>query len=162
MNIPDTDGRHCGQWFGLLSFSLVCLHVFLPLFLGAIIYVLFRSESLLMFNWFHLLGVDEIIRSLRIQAAPYRNCIPEFILFSIPDGVWVYSITVLMGALWHNTSLSVRFFWVSIGPILGIGGELGQILGFVPGTFDYNDLLICFSAIVGALILVERKEVQEE
>lgn len=162
MNMSHTDDAHNSEWFGFVSFPLLCQHVFLPLFLGGFVYILFRSESLLMFKWFHLLGADELIHGWRIQAAQYRNSIPEFILFSIPDGVWVYSLTVFMGALWHNASLPARFFWVSIGPLLGIGGELGQILGFVPGTFDYNDLFICFSATLGALLLIQIKEVKDK
>jgi hypothetical protein len=155
----DSDKKHCVKWFGFLSVKLLSLHVFLPLFLGGFIYILFRSESLLMFKWFNLLSVDGLIHHLRIQVVPYRHFVPEFIIFSFPDGIWLYSLTVVMGGLWHNASISTRLFWISIGPILGIGGEFGQIFGFVPGTFDYNDLLVCFSATLGALVLIKKKEV---
>jgi hypothetical protein len=157
MNTVDSDNTYREDWSGFVSFPLVFYHVFLPLLLGGFIYILFRSESLLMFKWYHALGTDDLIRDLRIQATPYRHFVPEFILFSFPDGVWVYSLTVVMGGLWHNTSFFSRFFWVSIGPLIGIGSEMGQLLGLVPGTFSYSDLLSCFSATLGALILIKIK-----
>jgi hypothetical protein len=158
MNTANSDANYGIRWSGLLSARLVCLHIFLPLFLGGFIYILFRSESLLMFKWFHFLGADSLIHNLRIQAAQHTRSTPEFILFSLPDGVWVYSLTFLMGSLWRSASLFARLFWVSIGPVLGMGGELGQLFGFVPGTFDYKDLLICLFATLGALTLTQIKE----
>jgi len=34
----------------------------------------------------------------------------------------------------------IRYFWITLVLILAIGSEIGQGIGFIPGTFDYMDL----------------------
>lgn len=46
-----------------------------------------------------------------------------------------------------------RRMWVCVGGVLGAGGEIGQAVGIVPGTFDLMDLVLCvMAAVVAALV----------
>jgi hypothetical protein len=57
-----------------------------------------------------------------------------------------------MVPVWYKgRSRVAASMWILGGVILGFGGELGQLLGWVPGTFDVIDLLFY---IVGFLLAV--------
>jgi hypothetical protein len=55
--------------------------------------------------------------------------------------VWVFASTAFFTRLWHDGPWYLRAFWISLGPALAMGGELGQALGVVPGTYDPADLV---------------------
>ncbi|PIF30804.1 hypothetical protein CLU81_1254 [Flavobacterium sp. 9] len=115
---------------------------FITLFCGSIIYVLFRSSSLRMFLWFEKLGVLNFIQTIRNFTIDYKNNFPSFILFSFPDGLWLFSYVSVVLYLWKNEIRYENVFWILIVPIIAIMSELGQILKIVPGTFDIIDLLM--------------------
>ena len=125
----------------------------LPILVGGLIYLLFRSTELLMFRWVEALGLDEALHQSRAQVATLDIELSEFTLFCLPDGVWVFACTAFFARLWHDGPLWMRVFWIGLGPVLAIGGELGQIIGFVPGTFDLLDMLAYGLATVGALAI---------
>ena len=60
-----------------------------------------------------------------------------------------------MFKIWKNGSLISRLFWCSIGPIIGVWGEIGQYFSIVAGTFDIADLLINVIASLLAFYLVK-------
>jgi hypothetical protein len=110
------------------------LHVVLTMFVGGVIYILFRSNNLLMFRWFEFLKIDKFVYFLREYTFSYRKYIPESILFSLPDCLWVYSFTMFLSFYFKN-------IFIIIIPCTGsILTEIGQ-LWFVPGTFDIMDVL---------------------
>jgi hypothetical protein len=118
------------------------IHVFGPLFVGAWIYVSWRSPNLLVFDWLYALNIDPTpIRTNRE--------IPHFIEYCLPDGCWVYAGTSWMLLIWRRISL-----WVYLYLALGVGGELGQLMGIVPGTFEMLDIVACvFGFLVPLLVL---------
>jgi hypothetical protein len=134
-----------------LGFVLLCC--VLPVFVGGMIYLAFRDTSLLMFRWAGWLALDGAIEAMRSHTLPYRPGIPDWVLFSVPDGVWVFACTAFFARLWHDGHWAFRLFWIGLGPALAIGGELGQLpfVGLVPGTFDTADLLFYVIAAMGAL-----------
>ena len=130
--------------------------VLLPIVIGGLIYLLFRTDSLLMFSWAAQLSLLDLIEQGRAAAAPLLPHVPSVVLFSVPDGVWVFSATAFFARLWHDGPLWMRVGWIGIAPAMAIGGELGQIVGLVPGTFDVLDLLAYAIATVGALWVAQR------
>ena len=132
------------------------LAVVLPIVIGGLIYLLFRTDSLLMFAWVEQLSLTTLIDRGRAAAAPLRPHLPAFVLFSVPDGVWVFSATAFFARLWHDGPLWMRAGWIGITPAMAIGGELGQIIGVVPGTFDVLDMLAYIIATGGALWIAQR------
>lgn len=140
------------------SLGYVLLYCALPILVGGLIYLAFRDDSLLMFRWAGWVGLDGLIEAGRGYSLPYRPFIPDWILFSVPDGVWVFASTAFFARLWHDGHWALRVVWIGMGPVLAIGGELGQHawLGLVPGTFDPADLLFYVVSAVAALWFAQR------
>jgi len=126
------------------------VNIVLPIIIGGFIYVAWRKETLLMFSWLRYLGLEVIVLHFRIYMNQFHGQVPKFILYCLPDGLWVYSLTFFMGWLWKDGSKRALIFWLGIGPVLGIGGELGQLFGLVQGHFDFLDLFACSVAALSA------------
>ncbi|MFS8085722.1 MAG: hypothetical protein ACMG6H_08845 [Acidobacteriota bacterium] len=134
------------------------IHVLLPLAAGGFVYICWRDPNLLMFKWFGALGLEPSIESLRLATSGGRTAVPHWLIYSLPDGLWVYALTALMIILWRGTdSLPTKVFWLSAGLLLGAGSELGQLAGVLPGAFDTIDLLVCLLAPAAALFFTSRK-----
>jgi hypothetical protein len=115
-------------------------------------YVCLRDTNLRMFQWFDLIGAGSLINHLRFTAAPLQNTIPFWIQFSLPNALWVYSLTGFMSLVWSETNSRSKPFWLWVGLLLGAGTELGQALNIVPGSFDMIDLTLCAIATPLALL----------
>jgi len=134
------------------------LHVSLPIVFGGLIYVCWRDPNLLMFKWFHAVGLESLILQLRLATSPTKAALPFWFIYSLPDGLWVYALTAFMILLWRDVrSLPIKMFWLSLGLLLGAGSELGQLVGIVPGVFDKAVLAVCVIALVAAFLLTSRK-----
>jgi hypothetical protein len=128
--------RNTGQ------FKWMILHVTFPLIVGGLIYICWRSQSMLMFSWFDALGFSDEVSTLRAATIDHKENFPDWFIFSVPDGAWVWSMTSCFTYLWKRVSSYESFFWICLPLILGLGGEFGQLIGFVPGTFDKMDILV--------------------
>ena len=134
------------------------MHVVAPMLIGVFIYVLFRDKNLLIFTWFQVLGLDDYINYLRINI-PLNNHFPKWLIYSLPDGIWIYSLTSLMLINWYSSLNKVKYFWIMIGPLIGLSLEFGQLIHIIPGTYDTNDFIIClFSSFIPFLFLNHNKE----
>ena len=135
-----------------------CTDVGAPLMVGGLIYLLWRAESLVMFQWVDALGGTEVLRACRAWASPVRSFIPEWVAYSIPDAMWVYACTAHFGVIWRGVSGWYSRVWRWLGWVLAFGGELGQGLGLVPGTFDWMDLLLVSVAAACAALRLRGRE----
>ena len=123
------------------------------LLIGSYLYLKFRSETLLMFKWAKNLGLDFIVSSIRGTFESLNSDRMKYIIFSAPYGLWVISFCCFIGAIWHKDSSLSAIILRLIVPVIAVSSELLQFVGFLPGTFDINDLLVLiFSAIVGLTI----------
>jgi len=132
--------------------QLIFGHV-LTLFIGGLIYILFRSVSLKMFKWFEIIGLSNIANELRNYTAEYLDEIPNWILFSLPDGLWVFSYVSLLLLVWQNSLSENSLFWILIIPFLALGSEGGQLIGVIPGTFDGYDLLFYSIGMIAPFVI---------
>jgi hypothetical protein len=123
------------------------LHVFVPLFLGGAVYVLFRPRSLLMFDWFDAVGLGAAIDGARALASGLA--VPDVILFSLPNALWLYAFAFVIRRLWPS---GIGALWVVAPVLLGVGAELGQLVGLVPGTFDILDFSTSVVAVALAFV----------
>ena len=82
--------------------------VLLPLLTGSFIYILFRVETLKMFSWFIKLGIQEEIELLRITFSFIR--LPYWILFVLPDGLWLFSFISFQQLVWNLIINRVKVF----------------------------------------------------
>jgi hypothetical protein len=133
--------------FGARFFAV---HVMGSLLVGGGIYLAFRTEGLLMFDWAHAVGLLPGLSALRSYTLPYAQNLPEWLLYSVPDGAWVYSSTAFFGRMWRGGPRLPRLAWTWWAAVVAIGSELAQHPWFewVPGTFDAVDVL-CY-AVAGA------------
>ena len=67
------------------------LLVFLPLLLGVIIYLLYRSKNLFYYNFIHFLNINGYVLFAREVATLYRKLFPTWVIYSLPDGLWLFS-----------------------------------------------------------------------
>ena len=118
--------------------------------IGGMIYLLWRSDDMLMFKCADAVGLSGLIYSARGMFGSYSEWVPNIILFSLPDAVWVYSGTAFFSRLWESGPRLPHLFWSLIFVVLAVGGELGQIINIVPGTFDWIDLWMCVLAFAAS------------
>ena len=132
------------------------LKIFVGLFfllIGSYLYLKFRSETLLMFKWAKNLGLDFIVSSIRGSFESLNSDRMKYIIFSAPYGLWVISFCCFIGAIWHKDSSVSAIIWRLFVPVIAISSEILQFVGFLPGTYDINDLLVLFvSTIIGLII----------
>lgn len=131
------------------------LHIVLPIFIGSMIYILFREKTLLMFDWFSYLKLDFIIDFLRNNFYGYRTCIPKSVLFSLPDALWVYSFTMFLSIYFKNKILLSAIF---IGSVIT---EISQ-LWFVVGTFDIYDVIYMLALYLVAMYFIKKFEEEKK
>ena len=126
---------------------------FIFLFIGSYLYLKFRSETLLMFKWAENLGLDFIVSSIRRSFEGLNLYKMNYFVFSAPYGLWVISFCCFIGAIWHKDSSVSAIIWRLFVPVIAISSEILQFVGFLPGTYDINDLLVLFvSTIIGLII----------
>lgn len=113
--------------------------VVLPIAIGAIVYLLFRSPQLLVFRWIDALGLLDETMVIRHYLDFMR--LPDAFLYSLPDGLWVYAVTNSMLLIWGGRPPA---YWLFAGLSLAVGGEVGQALSFVPGTYEHLDIIAYF------------------
>ena len=123
---------------GLLSISL-----------GGSIYLFFRSEKLPMFEWVKAMGIYDLISSMRIE-----NCDGGWLIYSLPDGLWLFSYILIMAALWSFDEKRTMLYSVPL-VIIAIGSESLQYFHLISGTFDVIDLLCYIGANVFGFVYVK-------
>lgn len=118
------------------SFGKFLIHVIFPIVVGTCIYIGWRSPSLFVFAW-----IDAIGANLLVVRPDFP--IPEWALYSLPDGCWVYATTSWMLIIWHRIGP-----WAFTGVTLAVGGEIGQLVGVVPGTYEHLDMIFCIGGFL--------------
>lgn len=126
-----------------ISFSL--------LLIGGAIYLGYRSGNLVMFQLLNKFGFSDFLNSFRDIGANYS--IYDWIKYSMPDGLWLFSYMFLIDTIWDNHKCVSYYIFLWILPVIAIISELLQFIMIVPGTFDIMDLSCYLMAIIIFLIL---------
>jgi hypothetical protein len=111
----------------------------MPVATGTLIYLLFRPVNLTVFHWAETVGLYSFILKAR-HFFIIGNYMPEWIRFSLPNGLWAYSFMFFISFIWGGTKSYGKIFFVSLVVALSVGSELGQLLNLIPGTFCLNDV----------------------
>ncbi len=101
-----------------------------------------------MFNWFKKLGVYNEIKIIRNNNGVKSIKIPEWIIYSLPDALWLISLNFIILIFWKFKINKHSIIWIIINTIIGLYSEIGQYLKIIPGTFDKIDLLLLIIAII--------------
>lgn len=118
-------------------------------FVGGMIYLMFRDESLVMFRWCEELHIKGYIDSLRIPCT-----LPQWVVYSLPDGLWLCSYVLFISVVW-NFDLKHGWPYIFSLPTIAIASELAQAFGWVRGTFDWVDLLCYVIGLYSGYIVVK-------
>lgn len=119
-----------------LVFSLICL------FFGLLIYANLRGENLILHSIMKNLGLFEILQIPASWLDSYD--FPDWLIFALPDGLWMLSLVLVIGAIWHFKWNKTAIFWYSTALSFGLLYELFQNTQFVPGTFNWTDMVFIF------------------
>ena len=124
----------------------------IALLLGGLIYIFWRSETLMMFAWLEYLGLEKFIRSMR--DITLELSLPNWVLFSLPNALWLFSGLLLFDFIWGSEASVSKLFWFSIFWMIAICTEMSQALRLIPGTFDWQDMTFIILAGFFALLLI--------
>ncbi|MBR0166990.1 MAG: hypothetical protein IJQ13_08965 [Prevotella sp.] len=107
--------------------------------IGGCIYLMQRTTGILIFRIIDFLGLSDVIAGLRTSVVQ----MPEFVVFSLPGGLWSASYLLLADALLCHQSSVMRLSWGALIPMIGLVSELLQAAGLCPGTADWQDA-VCY------------------
>lgn len=129
------------------------LHVAVPLVLGVLVYVAWRSTEVTLVRWFP----SSIVSALRALAAHVP--LPAFVVGTAPDLAWGWSFGAMMGIVWAGRPMSRRKIgWLGAGALVAAYAEIGQLWQLPPGRFDLVDLAaIVLGYAIGAALTSRSK-----
>ena len=111
-------------------------HVVVPLVLGVLVYVGWRSTEVTLVGWVP----SSIVTALRGFAAHVP--LPSIVVGTAPDVAWGWSFGAMMGIVWNGRPWSRRKIgWLCAGALVAAYAEIGQLWQLPPGRFDVVDLL---------------------
>ena len=117
-------------------------------FVASALYILFRPTTLLMFHWIKALGLMDSVQLMRASVISLENLLPGWFIYSLPFGLWILAYLVFIEGIWANTQSQKRLLWLWCVPGIAISAEFLQINQIIPGSFDWEDLIIIISAII--------------
>ena len=86
---------------------------------------------------------NKLLGNLFTPIASPNTFLQRILVFSLPDGLWAMSYTMLIFHLRNDKTLKT-LIWSIIIPIIGILSEISQYYSLIPGTFDIIDLIMYF------------------
>ena len=124
----------------LNKFLYILINIVLPIFLGSFIYLIYRSEEILLFSWLNILGVDDFINFFRKNIFLDSRA-PLWFKYNLQDGLWVYSLNSFMLLIWENELSSSNIYYFLLFPFLACLIEGLQFFQLLSGTYDSLDIL---------------------
>jgi len=94
-----------------------------------------------MVSWFDNINLSTAISELRLLTPPLADHFPNWFLYSLPDGLWLFSYLSVLLVVWDNVISKHNIHWLLLVPMVAIFSEIGQLFEIVPGTFDIFDLI---------------------
>lgn len=123
------------------------LLAFATLFVGAMIYVLWRQDTLVYFGWLDMVGLSAPVETMRAYSIPFYPSIPDWMVYSLPNGLWAFSYALLIACLWRDNTSKIKYLWYASVPLLCIGWEMLQFTGTIRGVFCFNDLFLSAAGV---------------
>ena len=114
---------------------------------GGSIYLFLRPAEPLFFQWIKWAGFESRVFSLRQYTLPFSSVLPEWFIYSLPNGLWAFAYSILILSVWKNNNSRIKYFWYSTIPVLIFGVEIFQFSGILPGTFCLVDIAFSIAGI---------------
>lgn len=126
--------------------SIFLIHIILPLFLGIIIYALWR-------------GIFFIDPAQKVFPLICNTQTPNWVKYNLPDGLWMYSFLSTFFIIWRQQISKHFVAWILLAIILSFFLEILQARHIIPGTFDWFDLLAyALSSFIFVITKIRFKE----
>lgn len=129
--------------------------IIFPLILGIVIYILYRSRNLYYYKLVHFFLMHESINIMRNIAVNYRKIFSTWVIYSLPDGLWLFSTGVAF--LFYRKCFLMNFVFYNILFVLTILAEFIQKYfgghGTFIGTFDIHDIYAYIIAYISSVII---------
>ena len=141
--------------------KLIFLSILSILF-GGFIYVAFRSDSIVLFSWIDYIGFAEPIDNLRLKTLPYKDGVPDWVLYSLPDGLWLFSFSSAVMVIWEMEITRYSLILLLSILILVISLEALQYYNIINGTFDIIDVIFfIFGAVLPMWVFKKTKKLKK-
>ena len=125
----------------------------LSIFFGGFIYIAFRSENIILFKWINSIYLIDPVQDLRKITLPYKDNLYNWFLYSLPDGLFIFSYTCAMLVIWERKFTKKSTLWILTLPLISILIEILQYNNYIIGTFDIFDIIFyIFGLIIPILI----------
>lgn len=145
MSLPKTN--RISSQFNLIS-ALAALIV------GGLIYLFARPVEPLFFRWFAFLSAENWLTSVRQLTVPFfYNVIPDWILFSLPAGLWAFAYSIVIILIWKNSNSILKYLWFTTIPLIVLGVEFFQYLKIINGAFCRIDLAFGLAGIFAGYLV---------
>jgi len=118
------------------------------LLLGGIIYILFRASEPVFFKWIPGPGLASWFGFARQSSVTFSHSLPEWIVFSLPNGLWAFAYALIITGIWAGSKSWLRIFWMASIPVLVLGFELLQLTGTIPGIFCVHDMAFGIAGLI--------------
>jgi|TARA_Y100000766_G_C18695866_1_gene501782 hypothetical protein len=116
-----------------------------------------------MFRWFDSINLSAVISELRLLTLPLSDHLPNWFLYSLPDGLWICSYLSVLLVVWDNVISKHNIHWLLLVPMIAIFSEIGQLFKIVPGTFDILDLIFYLGGtVLPILIFTNSKTIKSQ
>ena len=121
----------------------------LSIVFGGVIYIAFRSSSIILFKWIDYIVFTDLVENFRQITLPYTECLPDWFLYCLPDGLWMFSYSSIVLVIWKQRITKYSLLWLLSLPIISIMFEVLQYYDYFQGTFDILDIIFY---ILGSLL----------
>jgi hypothetical protein len=123
----------------------------LLLSIALFIYVFYRTDRTVI-NQIILLFVSTQKFAFARESVTSALLLPNWVLFSIPEALWVFCATLLSKKLYIKIGkVTISCVYIPIG--FAILWEIFQLTNVTNGFFDTTDLLLCTIAFILAICL---------
>jgi hypothetical protein len=116
-----------------------CTIISLALFSGLFIYLVFRTQHTVVNILLNKLTAGHALPTILLIR---KHCpLPSFIIYSLPEGLWVFAATLVSKHLFINIGKrTLHCAWLPL--CYAVLLELLQRIHLMPGSFDLMDILL--------------------
>ncbi len=136
---------HFSTKYSYLSYIILSA---LAISLGGLIYILLRPSEHVLFSWISAAGLDNWLSYARNNPLSPSLLLPEWIVFSLPNGLWAFAYALLITSIWSGSRTWLKYFWMASIPILVLGYEVMQYAGVIPGIFCIQDIVLGVAGLI--------------
>ncbi len=132
----------------------ILIYVVFPLFIGGLIYIVSRSKSLKIFDWFEKINLSNEIEIIRNYFLNVK--LPNRIIYNLPDLLWVFSFTSLLLIIWNKRIYKENILYLLFPMVIGVLSEFGQFLSIINGTYDTIDVIFYIFGGLSSILIISK------